>query len=78
MKAWLSKQRWHFIYGLVILCLLAGTTWQRVAMQEQTVLVKAQKADIKALAEHIVKDHMQMVQHMHEAHGRRQQQPNRF
>ena len=62
MRNWFSKQRWHFIYGLMILVLLAGTIWQRVVIVEQKVLVKA-------LSEHIVKDHMQMVQHMHEAHG---------
>lgn len=69
MKAWFIKQRWHFIYGLLVLCLLAGTTWQRVAMVEQTALVKAQKTDLKVLSEYIVIDHMRMIQHMHEAHG---------
>ncbi len=69
MKAWLTKQRWHFIYGLVVLCLLAGTIWQRVVVVEQTTLVKAQKTDLKVLSEHIVKDHMAMIQHMHQAHG---------
>jgi len=71
MKAWLIKQRWPLIYGLIILCLLAGTIWQRVAMQEQKVLVKA-------LSQHIVKDHMAMMQHMVEAHGRPAPQQNRF
>lgn len=62
MKAWFSKQRWHFIYGLVVLALLAGTFWQRRT-------IETQKADTRALAQHIVKDHMGMVRHMHEAHG---------
>ena len=62
MKAWLSKQRWHVIYGLVILALLAGTTWQRAT-------IEGQRADLKVLSQHIVKDHMAMIQHMHRAHG---------
>ena len=67
MKAWFSKQRWHFIYGLVILCLLAGTIWQRVEMQKQGVLVKQQARLVKALGEHIALDHMQIL------HGPRKQ-----
>ncbi len=66
IKTWFSKQRWHFIYGLIVLCLLAGTIWQRAAMQEQTVLVKA-------LSEHIARDHLGMVQHMHQFHNREPQ-----
>lgn len=62
MKAWLIKQRWHFIYGLVILCLYAGTIWQRWS-------IETQKADLRVLSQHIVKDHMGMIQHMHQAHG---------
>ncbi len=62
MKAWFIKQRWHFIYGLAVLCLLAGTIWQRGT-------IEAQKGDLKVLSEHIVKDHMGIVQHMHRAHG---------
>lgn len=62
MKAWLIKQRWHFIYGLLVLCLVAGTTWQRWT-------IEAQKADLRVLAEYIVEDHMRMIQHMHQAHG---------
>lgn len=67
MKAWFIKQRWHFIYGLIILCLLAGTIWQRVSMQKQAVLVKQQAGVIKMLGEHIALDHMLIV------HGRKQQ-----
>jgi hypothetical protein len=62
MKTWFSKQRWHFIYGLVILCLLAGTTWQRWT-------IETQKKDLKVLSQYIVKEHMAAVEHMYRVHG---------
>lgn len=62
MKAWLIKQRWHLIYGLVILCLLAGTTWQRHS-------IETQKAELKILKEYVVKQHMAIIEHMYRVHG---------